>query len=566
MIGAMDLTHPAPEADAPVELSPDQQAVMVSALCAGWAASDGIAPQRIETHISFVVIHAGFAYKFKKVLKTSFLDQSTLALREHACHEELRLNRRLAPALYLDVVPITGRCDQPLVGGSGPVLDVAVKMRAFAQDDLWDRLAARGALSSAQVDELVAAIGAFHDAAAIAPAQGRLGTPDQVRAPLQDSLQELLAQWANPQVQADLQRLARWEAETFPRLAALMARRLAGGRVRECHGDLHLGNVASVEGRCTVFDGIEFNDDFRWLDVVSEIAFMAMDLQAHGLPALAQRWLNGYLEHSGDYEGVRLLNYYLVHRALVRAKVALMRDAQASATQAGQAANRHDQARRYLDLALQFSAPRQPLLMITHGYSGSGKTTMSQGLLEATGAIRVRADVERKRLLGLPRLARSHSPRNAGLYGKDKTEDTYARLLDTARAVLAGGWHVILDATFLNRTHRSAARDIAAASGSRFLILDFDAAPEVLRQRLRLRAQQGLDASEADEGVLAMQMQSAQALQADELAVTLRVPSLAAAEAGPAEPGATWQGDWASLLAKISTGFGTTPGGVVRNL
>jgi uncharacterized protein len=531
---------------------------MVRALCAAWAAQDGVAPECIETHISFVIIRAGLAYKLKKALQTSYLNQSTLALREHACHEELRLNRRLAPALYLAVVSITGSCGQPALGGTGAVLDVAVQMRAFSQDALWDRMAAQGALLPAHVDELVGVVGRFHDSAAIARAQGRLGTPQQVRAPLLDSLHELQAQELDAAATADLQMLVQWEAASFARLAPVMARRLASGRVRECHGDLHLGNVAQVNGHCTVFDGIEFNDDFRWLDVISEVAFMAMDLQAHGLPALAQRWLNGYLQHSGDYGGVRLLNYCLVHRALVRAKVALMRDTQTTAGQGAARPGPHPQARHCLDLALACAGARQPVLMITHGYSGSGKTSLTQGLLEAAGAVRVRADIERKRMAGLAAQAHSQSPLSAGLYSPGQTDATYALLFDAAKAVLDGGWHAILDASFLARSHRQAARQLAATCGARFVILDFDAAPDVLRQRLHQRAVLGLDASEADDRVLALQMHTADALQAGEAAVAIKVRSLPSKDPDDAHQTSAAQGDWGPLL-NFLTGVDAKP-------
>jgi uncharacterized protein len=203
-------------------------------------------------------------------------------------------------------------------------------------------------------------------------------------------------------------------------------------------------------------------------------------------------------------------------------------------------------------LAVAYAGARQPVLMITHGYSGSGKTSLTQGLLEVSGAIRIRADVERKRLSGLSALDRSPSPVNAGLYSASQTDATYAGLLDAATAMLEGGWHVILDASFLSHIHRVAARKIALDCHARFVILDFDAAPDVLRQRLRQRSLLGEDASDADENVLALQMQTADPLQADEASWVMRVQTLPLREASEAGTAAAARGDWAPLLALLA--------------
>jgi uncharacterized protein len=525
----------------------EQQARMVQALRAALAAQGGEV-LLIETHISFVLVGAVHAYKIKKALKNAFLDQSTLPLREHACHEELRLNGRLAAGLYLGVVALTGSADAPVLGGAGPAIDWAVKMRAFAQDSLWNRLAAHRALRAAHIDELARVLAPVHAAAAVADARGRLGSPQQVRAPLQDSLADLECLARTPAQHSRLRQLRDWEADVYPRLAPVMAERLAAGRVRECHGDLHLGNVTLIDGRTTVFDGIEFNDDFRWIDVMSDVAFMAMDLQAHGLPRLAHRFINAYLELSGDYDGVRVLDYYLVHRALVRAKVELLRQAQCQAADA-EAAQHASAAAHYLELAQDFCQPRRPVLMLTHGYSGSGKTTLTQSLLETIGAIRIRSDVQRKRLAGLQAHARSGSPLFAGLYGQDMTGATYARLLELAAPVLAGGRDTILDATYLRRAQREAARRWAEQRGVPCLILAFDADAQVLRERLRRRAAQGADASEADEAVLDAQMRTAQPLQADEQDAVVRCgPS---PEPMPCADGEL-QADWSAVTNRVS--------------
>jgi aminoglycoside phosphotransferase family enzyme/predicted kinase len=573
----------------PAELTAAQQHTLVSAWAATLERECGQPPRHIETHISHVLLAGGHAYKIKKALATPFLDQRALAQRRHACEEELRLNRRLAPELYLEVVELTGSPQAPHLktpGSAGPVLEVAVKMRAFDEAGLWDRLAARGDLGAADIDDLAAVLARFHVLAAVAPAGtggcaalgtsgasgaslARWGTPEQIRRVLLDSLHDLQAGaasagWPDMHGQAQLARLRAWEAQTHARAAPAMARRLAAGRVREGHGDLHLGNVARVppvpgRGRCLVFDGIEFNDEFRWLDVMNEVAFMAMDLHAHGLPALAHRFVNAYLEASGDYDGTHVLDYYLVHRALVRAKVAQLRllQARGGAAEArgkeGAAPADPDacleasgMARRYLELAERLAEPRARALLITHGLSGSGKTTLTQGLLEAAGAVRVRADVERKRLAGLAPLQSSRSALGGGSYTPQMNEATQARLLDAGAAVLAGGWPVILDATFIRRRARDEARELAARLGVKCLVLRFSAPPQVLQQRVRQRQEAGTDASEADEAVLLAQQQTLEPLQPDEMADLFEVDSAAAGD------GAVPQVDWTPLLARLA--------------
>jgi hypothetical protein len=511
---------------------------MIAALQTALQARHGSAGvQCIETHISYVLVAGTEAWKFKKVLRTGFLDFGTLARRWHCCCEELRLNRRLAPDLYLGVMAVAGPADVPVPGGAGPVIDCAVRMRAFAQDGLWDRIAARGALQPAQIDALAVAISDFHRRAAVAPAAGTLGSPAQVRGPMKDNLDELQRLLTGRDDQARLDALRRWEATAWAALQPVFAERLCAGRVRECHGDLHLGNVAEIGGRTTVFDCIEFNDGLRWIDVMSEIAFMAMDLQDHGRAELAARFVNGCLERSGDYEGVRVLRYYLVHRALVRAKVAALRAGQA-ATPQGWARARH-----YLGLAARDSQPAAPLLMIAHGPSGSGKTTLSQGLLEATGAVRVRADVERKRAHGLDARAHAAAAPNAGLYGAEVTAATYRCLNEAAAAVLDGGFSVLLDATFLQHCWRAAARALAASRRVRFVILDFDADRAVLRQRVARRAARGDDASDAGLAVLEAQLATAEPLGADERAAVFRCRA-----AERAEPAELAKGDAPELL------------------
>ena len=506
----------------------------------------------IETHLSYVLLAGSDAWKIKKALDLGFADFRTLAQRRFYCEEELRLNRRTAPQLYLQVLPLTGTPRQPAIGGSGPAIDWVLHMRAFAQDGLWDRLAAQGRLGPAQVDALVEPLCTLHDTAAVAGGDSAYGTPQHLRAPMSDNLRTLDALFRGGNERAALQLLRDWEAQAFAALQEVFAQRRDTGRVRECHGDLHLGNITQLDGRPLLFDCLEFSADLRWTDVYSDLAFMTMDLRAHGLDALSHRFANAYVERSGDAGGLRVRRYYEVHRALVRAKVAALRAAQLG--DADDAARRA--LRRYLQVALQASRPGAPVLMLTHGLSGSGMTAATQGLLEASGAIRFRADVERKRLFGLDALQRSDAARQALLYSSQAGRATHARLFERATVALQGGYSVILDATFLAREPRQQARALAAQLGVRFVMLHFEAQPGTLRERVRQRAQRGDDASDADLAVLESQLAHAQPLQPDECEGLVRID----AEAELQEPAAAAR--WLPRLQELGlTAAGETGAG-----
>jgi hypothetical protein len=272
---------------------------------------------------------------------------------------------------------------------------------------------------------------------------------------------------------------------------------------------MHLANMALHDGRVLIFDCIEFNPNLRWIDVMSEVAFVVMDLHHRGRPELARRFLNRYLERTGDYGGLAVLRYYLVYRALVRATVAAIRGAQT-----GEEAK---VVRTYLELAERFTRGSTRVLCITHGVSGSGKTTVTTALLEAVDLIRVRSDIERKRLAGLTADCRSESEVDAGLYTPDAMRRSYDRLRELAACILRAGYPVVLDATFLDRRERDACRELARSSGVAFRILTCRAQPETLRERVVARERGGQDASEAGLAVLEKQLEQAKDLEEDEL-------------------------------------------------
>jgi len=475
----------------------------------------------IETHISWVLLTGEFAYKIKKPLDLGFLDFSSLAKRLAACREEVRLNRRLAPAIYLDVVPITGTPDAPRINGAGEAFEYAVKMRQFASDATLDRLDAQGGMTARQVEAIAATVARFHlHDCARAGEDSPWGSPEAVWQPVAQNFAQIAPHLDADDDRQQLDALQRWSAAEHARLTPLLAARKRDGFIRECHGDLHLGNLAWVDDGLLVFDCLEFNPALRWIDIVSEVAFAWMDLLQRGHTDWAWLFLNLWLEQTGDYTGLALLRYYAVYRALVRAKVAAIRSGQT--TGAAREAALAD-TRTLLDLATILTRPLPLRLDITHGLSGSGKTTVTQKRMQDPGAIRLRSDVERKRLAGLDALEKSGSGVGQQLYAADATRLTYEHLARLAAGLLDAGWPVIVDATFTARWQRDLLRDTARAHVAAFHILDFQVPVDTLRERILQRARSGRDASEANLAVLQHQLDTQEELAADEQADVVSV-------------------------------------------
>ncbi len=490
-------------------------AVRVAALRARLEADGGGPVRRVETHVSWLLLGPARAYKLKKPVRLAFLDFSTLAARRHCCEEELRLNRRLAPSIYLGVDAVREGPGGPAFGdGPGPVVDFAVRMRRFPDGALWSERLAAGTLATAEVDALARRLADFHrDAPAAAPESG-FGTP-AVQARVTrgvaagiDAVRGGDAEWPG---------LRGWLLGRAAALAPLWRARRRAGRVREGHGDLHLANVLQLDGAPAAFDGIEFDPALRWIDVLDDAAFLVMDLLAHGRRDLAFGFLDGWLEAGGDHDGLPALRFFLVRRALVRAQVAALASGrgtapaaqpQRGAGAAPAAAPPCDappspgcDAGGYFALAVALARGADARLAITHGLPGSGKSFVSRAVLERAGAIRLRSDVERKRLHGLAALDPSGDV-PGGIYGAAATAATYDRLHDLARTALQAGWPVVVDAAFLRRAERARFAALARTLAVPFAILDCRAPPALLRERLARRQAHGGDASEADAGVL----------------------------------------------------------------
>lgn len=480
---------------------------------ARWPAG-GSNRQRVDTHISSVVLAGDHAYKIKKPVDLGFLNFCTLDDRRSACEEELRLNRRLAPDLYQAVCAVTGSIQSPSFDGAGEVIDWAVRMRRFDPEAVLSN--PRIPITPALVDRLAGRVGEFHLAADRATDDSDFGTPPLVADPMWRNFTHIRAQL--PTRNGRLNHLEGWIGQALAELEDTLARRRADGHVCECHGDLHLGNIALIDDEPVVFDAIEFNPAFRWIDTVNDLAFLTMDLHHRGLHGLAYRFLDRYLARTGDYAGLSVLQLYEVYRAMVRAKIAAIRRGQLPAGEEGGAIDVDFDA--YLDLAERLSEPRRGALVITHGMSGSGKSYHTAALSDALPAVRLRSDIERKRLLGID--AHADATEQGG-YSAQLTERTYSRLAELAHDVIDAGYIAIVDATFLKRIQRRRFRDLAEAAGVPFLILDCEAPADVLRARIRARVDEPDNVSDAGLEVLEMQLHGREPLDPGELAGSIRV-------------------------------------------
>ena len=469
----------------------------VAALRAVLEKTEGAPVRLIETHISWVLIAGALVYKIKKPVQLPFLDFRTLASRRYFCDEELRLNLRFAPDLYLDVIDVRDGPAGPCFGGEGPLLDFAVRMHRFPDGSLWSERLAAGTLAAAQVDAFARSLADHHRDAAVAPSGSAFGSP-AVHNRIVRRLTVAIDAWLASAARAvpEWPALRGWLDGQRSHLEAHWPGRLAMGHIRECHGDLHLGNVLQLGDKTTAFDAIEFDEELRWIDTLDDLAFLAMDLLAHGRRDLAFLLLNAYLEASGDYDGLPALRFFMVSRALVRSLVSALGSAGGIEAAGGCT------AAHYMKLAAALARGSDPRLAITHGLPGSGKTFISQLLLEEVGAVRVRSDVERKRLFGLSALQSSRERVPGGIYDAATTQQTYSRMLAVAHTALAAGWPTVVDAAFLCRAERAQFAALAAADAAPFVILDCRAGLPLLHKRIASRKATGRDASEADVAVL----------------------------------------------------------------
>jgi uncharacterized protein len=471
----------------------EDQAEIIEFLSRGASYGAPADPERVDTHISIVFLLEGRVFKLKRAVRFSFLDYSTPAAREHYCRVELALNRRTAPRLYHTVHALTRKAGGGIEwDGSGEALDWVLEMARFESRDLFDRMAVEGRLTPALMMRLADAIARFHDAAEVTPAFGGASGIEEV---IDDNHANLITA-CPPLDRAGIEGLATALKAALGEVGALLDRRRIEGRVRHCHGDLHLRNICLFEGEPTLFDCIEFGDAFACTDTLYDVAFLLMDLEHRALRRLGNLVFNRYLDRSGDIAGLAALPLFLAVRAQVRAKVA-------AASLAVQGGDAQRDAEAYLDLASALLAPAQPRLVAIGGLSGTGKSTVARELAAdfspAPGARIIRSDVVRKTLAGVA--PETRLPESA--YSPAMNERVYHAIRAEAKAVLAAGYSVILDATYIDPSQRADAAVLAAEAGVPFTGLWLDAPEAVLRARVTGRRG---DASDADAAVLARQL------------------------------------------------------------
>ena len=507
--------------------------------------------EMLETHISWVLLTGSIAYKIKKPVNLGFVDFSTLEKRQRACLDELRLNRRLAPDFYLEVVPISGTPISPNLKNEGNVFEYAVKMKQFPEENLLSSVLQRGDLREDHLDRLADDVAHFHAQIETADEHALFGSPECMRKATSETFEQMSSHVCDDRTVNDVNALQIWMENAHTVCQKDLGQRKRDGYIRECHGDLHLGNMVLTGDKIRIFDGIDFNENLRWIDVLSEVAFLVMDLKAWGHSSFSARFLNRYLEWTGDYEGLTLLRYYEVYRALVRAKVASFRLAERSLSLQDHNHLQQEYA-RYVNCAKCLIKTAPVGLILTHGLSGSGKTTMTQMVLQEISAIRIRSDVERKRLFGLKPDSPSSSSIDDNLYSRDATKATYQRLHQLAGRILDAGIPVLVDATFLRRDDRKRFKTLADHRKVPFYILDVYADETALRARLRSRYEKGLDVSDANETVLDRQLAESEPLDADEQSHVIRVKTDSGSER-------TQRRSWASHdLLKMIEHFSTS--------
>ena len=477
----------------------EQDQAAVIAFLADPASHGGAAVVRIDTHASIVFLAGERAYKLKRAVRFSYLDYSTPTLRERACRAELALNRRTAPELYEEVCPIARAPDGRLaLGGPGTAVDWVVVMRRFDQDTLFDRMADRGQLSSTLMFDLAAQIARFHAAAEIDQESG--GAAGMAATTASDARNLRAAAPATLDT-ADVEALIAATQEALARVAPLLEARRRAGKVRHCHGDLHLRNICLVAGHPTLFDGVEFNPLISNIDVLYDLAFLLMDLHVRGLDFLGNAVFNRYLDLQDESNGLAALPLFLSVRAAVRAHVsaaAVQQQAQADAQ-----ARTREQARRYLAHASDLLKPRPPRLFAIGGLSGTGKSTVAYGLAPELGGVPgarvLRSDVMRKRLFGAALTDRLPSSAYSGEVG----QRVFQRIREEAAAALAAGRSVVTDAVYARPAERDALAAVAARARVPFVGLWLEAPAETLAARIAARCG---DASDATAAVLRQQL------------------------------------------------------------
>jgi hypothetical protein len=474
-----------------------------------------------ETHISLVYLTDHYAYKIKKPLDLGFLDFSTLEQRQFCCEQELALNRRLSANVYLDVVPIHQSGHRINFDGDGPVVDYALKMRRLSEEDSLQTLLQHGQDTEELMAQLATRLAAFHNDHPLPCSEDAYGTLELIRADWEENFTQTSG-YVGQMLSWDTYEQIQDAVSTFiQRRADWFAQRIEEGRIRDCHGDLRAEHVYAESGQFQIIDCIEFNQRFRYIDVASEVAFLAMDLERLGAPDAARHFVQTYVRASRDVGLYRLLDFYCCYRAYVRGKVTAMGLEAAPPEKRGLLRR---QAESYFTRALRYAMHlMQPLLLLTTGLIGTGKSTVADEMAAVLDLDVFSSDRVRKKLVGASPQSSQRVDYGEGIYGEDMTRRTYDAMADLARHSLVQGESVLLDASFAKRAERQRVAALAHENGARVCLLECLAPESVLRTRLQAREQSAEAISDAREDILSAFQRDYEPVRASEWSCHVRL-------------------------------------------
>ena len=464
------------------------------------SATDDI--ELIQTHVSAVFLTGDYAYKLKKEVNFGFLDYSTLEKRKHFLEEEMKMNKAIAPKLYLEVVPITRDNENFTLNGAGKPVEYALKMRQFPQENLFVNLFEAGKLDIDKMEELGKIVAQFHKEAATNEYISSFGTVAKIREAFDENYQQTDGYIGKAQTEQQLIETKAYTDKFFTEKEELFNERINNNKIKECHGDLHLKNICLWQDKIQLFDRIEFNEPFRFVDVMYDVAFLMMDLEAKEKLDFANAFLNAYLEQTADYEGLPLLPLYLSRQAYVRAKVTsfLLDDPNVPETEKQKA---QVTAANYYKQAWEYTQNREGKIILMSGLSGAGKSTVAKTLARKHGAVHLRSDAIRKQIAGIAVEEKGGNE----LYTSEMSQKTYDRLSQLGTMLAGEGFTVILDAKYDRVAYRQQVIETANSNNIPLQIINCTAPVEVLRDRLDNRTD---DISDATSDLLESQQANAE--------------------------------------------------------
>jgi len=440
----------------------------------------------LQTHISMIFLTGKYVYKVKKPVDLGFVDYTTLDKRRYFCEQELELNRRLSPDIYLQVIPITEKNEEILLDGDGEIIDYALKMRQLPQDRMLDYLLVNGDVTAEMIKKVAVKMAVFHSHARTDSGIASFGTEEAIKINIEENRSQT-EKYAGVTISPyQYQRINNYNTEFVKKNKALLQKRVNTGKIRDCHGDLHAQHICFFEG-IQIYDCIEFNERFRYCDVASEIAFLAMDLERYQRPDLSKVFVNSYINISKDPEIGELIDFYKCYRAYVRGKVDCFRLEDKLIEDKEPVLN---SAKNYFNLAYRYTF-KKPILFLFSGLMGTGKSTLAEALSEETGFPVISSDVTRKKLAGLASRERHFEQFDSGLYSPESTNATYEELFSSAREYLKQGQQVILDASFKKQKIRQALIDMARENNAEVYIIECVLDEAEVKRRLDKRVAEG---------------------------------------------------------------------------